>query len=224
MRILLVEDEQRLSEALVYILNKNNITVDVANDGIIGQGMAEMGGYDVIVLDRMLPGKEGVDILKYLRSIQIKTPVIIVTAKDAVESRVEGLNAGADDYLIKPFSVDEFVARVRALGRRSEAAFTDNKVKIAALTFDPLLGEAICDSTTIKFTQKEAQLLDLLIRNQGHVLTKEQILERVWGFDTDVEMSSVEIYIYYLRKKLIPKACGITINTVRGVGYCLKEA
>ncbi|MBA9084875.1 DNA-binding response OmpR family regulator [Fontibacillus solani] len=222
MRILLVEDEQRLSDALVYILNKHNILVDVASDGITGQDMAETDIYDVIVLDRMLPGKEGIDILRHLRANRITTPIIFLTAKDAVESRVEGLEAGADDYLVKPFSTEEFIARVRALGRRSTNKFIGDQLRIASLTFDPLRCEVICGNTLIKLTLKEAQLLELFMRNHGQVLTREQILERVWGLESNVEMNSVDIYIFYLRKKLIQDG-GVTIHTIRGVGYCLKE-
>lgn len=223
LRILLVEDEQRLADALEYILKKNNFMVDVAFNGVEGQDMAETGIYDLIVLDRRLPGKEGVDILKYIRKKGIKSAVIFLTAKDSVENRVEGLDAGADDYLVKPFSTKEFLARVRALARRSENNIKDKKIKIASLYFDSLRCEVAYGSEIIKLTFKETQLLELLIRNKGKVLTKEQILERVWGFNSDVEMNNIELYIYYLRKKIDFPKLGINIDTIRGVGYCMKE-
>lgn len=224
MRILLVEDEERLADALEYILKKQNYLLDIAGNGLDGQDMAETGIYDLIILDRMLPGKEGVAVLKSLRQQGIKTPVIFLTAKDTVACKVEGLDAGADDYLIKPFSTEELLARVRALGRRSDHSLTGETIKIAALTLDPLRCEAVCGESSVKLTLKECQLLELLMRHPGQVLTKDQILERIWGYDSDAEFNNVEIYIHYLRKKISENRCGVKIQTIRGVGYCLKEA
>jgi DNA-binding response OmpR family regulator len=197
--------------------------VDVAHDGIAGQELAETGVYDVIILDRMLPGKEGVQVLRELRSRGLQTPVLILTAKDSVQDRVEGLDAGADDYLIKPFSTEELLARVRALGRRRGEPLPSNQIKVGSLLLDPLRSEASYGNETIKLTLKEAQLLELFMRNKGMVMTREQILDRVWGLDSEVEMNNIEIYIYYLRKKLNPQQCHIRIETIRGIGYCLKE-
>jgi DNA-binding response OmpR family regulator len=223
MRLLLVEDEQRLSEALAYILKKNKYGVDTAFDGIIGQEMAETGIYDVIILDRMLPGKEGVQVLKELRAQGVKTPILILTARDTINDRVEGLDAGADDYLIKPFSTDELLARIRALSRRQTELLQSEKLQTASLVLYPLQSEASCGGEVIRLTLKETQLLELLMRNKGRVITREQMLDRVWGLDSEVEMNNVEIYIYYLRKKLEPFSSGVRIETVRGIGYCLKE-
>lgn len=223
MRLLFVEDEQRLSEALAYILKKNKYAVDVACDGKTGQEMAETGIYDLIILDRMLPGKEGVAVLKDLRAQGIKTPVLLLTARDSVKDRVEGLDAGADDYLVKPFSTEELLARVRALGRRQKEQLTGEKLQVASLVLDPLRCEAVSGNETIKLTLKESQLLELFMRNRGQTITREQILDRVWGIDAEVEMNSVETYIHYLRKKLNHRVCRIRIETVRGVGYYLKE-
>lgn len=223
MRLLLIEDEKALSEALTYILKKNKHGVDTAYDGITGQEMAETDIYDLIILDRMLPGKDGVSVLKALRAQGIKTPVIFLTAKDAVKDRVEGLDAGADDYLIKPFSTEELLARIRALGRRQNEQFHNDTIQVGSLVLDPKRSEATCGNETIKLTLKEVQLLELFMRNKAQVISKEQILDKVWGLDSEVEMNNVEIYIYYLRKKLKPEKCGIHIETVRGMGYCLKE-
>ena len=223
MRLLLVEDEKRLAEALAYIFKKNNYGIDLAYDGKTGQEMAETGIYDLIVLDRMLPKKEGVSVLKDLRAQGIKTPVLLLTAKDAVEDRVEGLDAGADDYLIKPFATEELLARVRALARRKNEQFTGEKLQVASLVLDPLKCEIICENEKAKLTLKESQLLELFMRNRGQVITKEQILDRVWGLDSDVELNNVEIYIHYLRKKLNPEKSRVRLETVRGIGYCLKE-
>ena len=221
MRILLVEDEPRLSEALTYILKKNNYGVDAASDGETGQAMAETGVYNLIILDRMLPRKEGVALLKELRSQGIHTPVLLLTAKDSLQDRVEGLDAGADDYLVKPFSTEELLARLRALGRRPSGQIQDEQLIVAGLNLKPLHCELTQGNKTVKLTLKESLLLELFMRNPGQVITKEQILDRVWGIDTDVEPNNVEIYIHYLRKKL--NSPNVRIETVRGIGYCLKE-
>lgn len=223
MRLLLVEDEQSLADALITILEDNNYFADVAYDGDTGYEMAESGIYDAIILDRMLPGKEGLQILKALRAKGIKTPVILLTAKDTTEDKVEGLDAGADDYLVKPFVTREFLARIRALLRRQPDQLQTQKLQIGSLILDAMRCEAINDKETIKLTNKESQLLELFIRKKGHVITKEQILDKVWGLDAAVEMNNIEIYIHYLRKKLDPESCGIQLETIRGVGYCLKE-
>jgi len=223
MRILLVEDETRLADALEQILKKQGFLVDAAVDGAVGQDMAETGIYDVIILDRMLPSIEGLEILKHLRANHITTPVIFLTAKDAVSSRIEGLDAGADDYLIKPFSKDELLARVRALARRPDHLQASGQVCVASLRLDMCTCEVSDAAGKIKLTVTEAQLLELLMRNHGQVLTKEQILDRIWGFDKDVEIKNVELYIFYLRKKINFEQNGVVIHTVRGIGYCLKE-
>lgn len=220
MRLLLVDDEKRLVDPLAYILRKNNYGVDLAYDGVSGQVMAETGVYDLIVLDRMLPHKEGVEVLKDLRNKGIMTPIILLTAKDSVEDRIVGLDAGADDYLIKPFSTDELMARIRALSRRKGVQLTGDKVEVFGLILDPLSCEVTDGSNSVKLTYKESLLLELFMRNPTQVITKEQILDRVWGLDSVVELSNVEVYIYYLRKKISFKNC--SIETIRGVGYCLK--
>lgn len=221
MRILLVEDEEALAEALAYILKKHNYAVDMAYDGKTGQELAETGIYDVIILDRMLPGKEGVAILKDIRKLGIKTPVLFLTAKDTIADRVEGLDAGADDYLVKPFASDELLARVRALGRRQEKQLQSDNIVINEVIFDPLRCEANYRSNKVKLTLKEAQLMELMMRNYGQVITKEQILNRVWGYDSDVEINNVDTYIHFLRKKIDPLKSPLIIETVRGIGYCL---
>lgn len=223
MRLLLVEDEERLSDALAFILKKNKYGVDTAFDGITGLEMAETGIYDLIILDRMLPGKEGVEVLKSLRKSGVKTPVLMLTAKDSISDRVEGLDAGADDYLVKPFSTDELLARIRALGRRQVEQLQSDSLKAASIVLYPQRAELQCGDEVIKLTLKETQLLELFLRNKGQVISREQILDRVWGLEADVEMNNIEIYIYYLRKKLEPAQGKVRIETVRGIGYCLKE-
>lgn len=223
MRLLLIEDEQRLSDALVSILEDNKYSVDTAYDGESGQDMAETGIYDALILDRMLPGKDGVQVLRELRSKRIMTPVLFLTAKDSVDDRVDGLDAGADDYLIKPFSIKELLARIRALLRRQPEQIQAPHLQAGSLLLDILRCEAATPIGIIRLTYKEAQLLELFIRKKGQIITKEQILDKVWGLDSAVEMNNIEIYIHYLRKKLNPEDCGIQIETIRGIGYCLKE-
>jgi len=223
MIILLVEDEPNLSDALSYILKKNNYIVNVAYDGITGQDMAESAIYDLIILDRMLPGKEGLEVLKGIRKNGIKTPVLILTAMNSIGDRVEGLDSGADDYLSKPFSKAELLARIRALSRRQSDIIKSEDIKIGSMIFYPNKGEIECKCEIIKLTMKESQLLELLLRNKDQVIVKEQILDKLWGFASEVEMNNVEVYVSYLRKKLNIINCNIVIETVRGMGYCLKE-
>lgn len=223
MRILLVEDEIAMAEALQYILEKSGFQVDIAYDGISGEDYACSNIYDVIILDRMLPGKEGVDILKCIRREQINTPTMFLTARDSIDDRVEGLDAGADDYLIKPFSNKEFLARVKALARRSENILMDSEVSFSGTSL--YVNKCIykINNTEIALTKTEAQLLELFIRNKEQVLSKEIILDRIWGFDKDVEPANVELYIFYLRKKINFKQANLELKTIRGVGYSLTE-
>ena len=223
MRLLLVEDEKRLSEALVYVLKKNNYAVDVAFDGAHGEEMAEADIYDLIILDRMLPGKDGIEVLKALRSNGLKTPVIFLTAKDSISDRVTGLDAGADDYLIKPFSTEELLARVRALSRRQCDIVKNSSIQFSSTIFDPLKGEVKFGGETIQLSSKESQLLELLMKNKNQVMTREIILDRVWGMESEVDVNSIELYVYYLRKKLKNNKCNIAIKTIRGVGYLAEE-
>lgn len=224
MRLLLVEDEKRLSEALVYVLKKNKYIIDAAYDGETGEDMALAGIYDIIILDRMLPKKDGVSLLKAIRSQGIKTPVLFLTAKDTIENRVEGLDAGADDYLIKPFSNDELLARVRALSRRQGELLLNKNLQVGNLTLDTSQCKATFgENKAVKLTMKECQLLELLMKNKGQVITKEQLLDRIWGFELDADFNNVEIYVHYLRKKLDGGGANVRIATVRGIGYCLEE-
>lgn len=215
MRLLLVEDEERLVEALSYLLRKSGYTVDTAMEGNTGLEMASTGIYDVIILDRMLPGLEGVQILKELRRQQLDTPVLLLTAKDDPKDRVEGLDAGADDYLIKPFATEELLARLRALGRRKSKNFVDIRVTSGDLVLDPLRCEVTRGDEVITLSAKESLLLQLLMANQGQVVSKERIFEKVWGYYSEAEFANVELYIHYLRKKV----GNDYIKTVRGIGY-----
>ena len=219
MKLLLVDDEKNLTEALSYLLKKNGFVVDVASDGETGIEMACTGSYDIIILDRMLPGQDGLSVLQEFRSLGHDTPVMILTAKDTPEDRAEGLNAGADDYLVKPFFTVELLARVNAFARRRSKVMVENILTADDLVFDPQRGQVTKSEETIQLTLKESQLLELLIRNHGLVVTKERILEKVWGYNSDTEENTINIYIHYLRKKLNIS----NLKTVRGVGYYLQK-
>lgn len=223
MRVLLVEDEERLAQALEYILKKENYNVDVTGDGEVGQDMAETNIYDVIILDRMLPNREGIEILKYIRRKGIKSAVIFLTAKDTVSNRIEGLDAGADDYLIKPFAKDELLARVRALGRRKENIVDADNLFAGKLVLNTKECMGYAGEKEIKLSLQESQLLEYFIENKELTLSKDQIFDKIWGFDTDVEISNVELYVFYLRKKIDFEKNGLSLKTIRGIGYVLKE-
>lgn len=223
MRILIVEDEKRMADALEYLLKKEKYQVDVCYDGEAGLDAALSNIYDAIVLDRMLPSIDGIQIMKEIRTEGLKVPVIFLTAKDTINDRVEGLDAGADDYLIKPFSNQEFLARIRSLLRRNETLTMESNRTVGKLTLDISKNICMVGTEQISLTKTEAQLLELFMRNQGQVLKKELILDRIWGFEKDIEIANVELYIYYLRKKVDFEKAGVTLSTVRGVGYLLQE-
>ena len=221
MRILIVEDEVGLADALQYILEKNGYQVDAVYNGLDGEAYALQNIYDGIVLDRMLPGKDGMDILKEMRRSGIHTPTMFLTAKDTVNDRVDGLDAGADDYLIKPFSNKEFVARVGALVRRSESFVRNAEISLSGTVLNSNQCTYVIDGKTVRLTKTETQLLELLMRNRNQVITKEQILDKIWGFNSDVEIANVELYIFYLRKKIDFSSANLELKTIRGVGYSL---
>ena len=215
MRLLLVEDEPKLLEALEYLLKRNGYAVDTAADGESAMDLAASDVYDLLVLDWMLPGRSGMNIVKELRKNGIDVPVLFLTARDSLEDRVAGLDAGADDYLVKPFSTEELLARLRALWRRKGKNFLGNTIAVNEYTLDPLKGEVTTDTETIRLSFKETQLLEMLMLNHDKVISKERLFERGWGYCSEAEVSNVELYIHYLRKKLDTWR----IRTVRGVGY-----
>jgi len=220
MKLLLVDDESKLVEALSHLLKKNGFVVDVALDGETGIEMACTGIYDIIILDRMLPYLDGISLLKEFRRLGHNTPVLFLTAKDTPDDRAEGLNAGADDYLVKPFFTVELVARLHALARRKNKDIVDTILILDDIIFDPQRGLVTKQGVTIQLTLKESQLLELLIRNQGQVVTKQRIIEKVWGYNSDAEESTINIYVHYLRKKINLS----NLKTVRGVGYYLQKS
>lgn len=222
MRLLIVEDEIHLSEALTQILKKNNYTVDTVNDGESGLDNALSNIYDVIILDIMLPKLDGISILKEIRKEGIETPVILLTAKGEISDRVNGLDSGADDYLPKPFSTEELLARIRALSRRKSELIYDNTLKFGDIELNTSTLKLSSSNKEIKLILKESELLELLILRKNSSVSKEMIIEKLWGFDSDVEYNHVEVYISFLRKKLAYLSSKVIINTVRGVGYILE--
>jgi len=219
LRILLVEDEQPLTDALSHLLHKNGYVVEVAHDGKTGLEMAGADIYDLLILDWQLPKLDGLSLLREIRALSIETPVLFLTAKSLPQDRVNGLDAGADDYLVKPFFKEELLARLRSLARRKAKALTAGTIAAAGWTLHPLHNEVTVDDKSIRLTVKESLMLEYLMQNFGIVLSKERLWEKVWGYNSDVEISNVDLYIHYLRKKLNTTK----IKTVRGIGYCLQE-
>ncbi len=224
MRILLVEDEKYMAEAVAQVLRKNNYTVDIANDGEYGLDCALSAIYDIIVLDIMLPKINGLDVLKAVRREGIAAPVILLTAKGETDDKVRGLDSGADDYLPKPFKSEELLARLRALSRRNAGYSADGILSFGDIELNPNTLDLYSGKKSFKLTLKESQLLELLIRAKGIIISKNAIIEKLWGFDGDAEDNNVEVYISFLRKKLLSLKSATVIQTVRGVGYLLKTS
>jgi DNA-binding response OmpR family regulator len=221
-RILLVEDELPLAEALTQILKKNNFTVDSVYDGESGLDNTLSNIYDLIILDIMLPKLDGISILKSVRSQGIATPVILLTARGEVSDRVIGLDSGADDYLAKPFAIEELLARIRAISRRKGEVPPDDALRFGDIELNPKTLKLSKGSKEVKLILKESELLEFLILHRNTVASKEGIIEKLWGFDSEAENNNVEVYISFLRKKLAFLNSEVTINTVRGVGYVLE--
>ncbi|MBL0388432.1 response regulator transcription factor [Tumebacillus sp. ITR2] len=222
MRILLVEDDRPLLDAIRQMFEEDSYAVDTAEHGDDGLMLAEQGIYDLIVLDIMLPGTSGLDILQHLRKRGLATPILLLTARDTVEDRVRGLDAGADDYLVKPFAVAELLARARALLRRNGSVNPDGELTYGRLSIRPKSRDGYVDNQPLKLTAKEYKLFEFLLVNREQILTREQIFDRVWGFEVETNTSVVDVYLHYLRKKLAVHSCDHLIQTVRGVGCILK--
>ena len=223
MYILVVEDERRLAQVIRKVLEEEGHTVDLAYDGEDGLAMAVDGSHDVIVLDILLPGMDGLDVCRALRANRLDTPVLLLTALDAVEDRVRGLDAGADDYLPKPFAFQELLARLRALGRRRVQAREPDQLRTGDLMLDLRRRRAERARKTIELSPKEFALLEFLMRNEGHVVTRTQILDHVWGYEYSPDSNLVDVYVTYLRRKIDRGHQRKLIRTVRGAGYALED-
>jgi DNA-binding response OmpR family regulator len=221
MRILLVEDEKYIARAVGEVLRKEHYAVDLVHDGREGLDFAATGTYDLIVLDVMLPGLDGITLLRQLRAQGIATPVILLTALNATEDKVSGLDAGADDYLPKPFHTEELLARIRALGRRNEGFNDGGILSFADLLFEPRTLNLSCKDCHERMSAKPSQLLELLMVNRHAVVPKETILRKLWGYGADAGDNHVEVQVSLLRKVLTRIGSGVTIRAVRGMGYTL---
>ena len=223
MYVLVVEDERRLAQLVRRVLEEEGHTVDTAHDGEEGLTMALDASHDVIVLDVMLPGRDGISLCRELRQQKVDTPVLLLTALDGVDDRVRGLDAGADDYLPKPFAFQELLARIRALGRRRVQAREASELKVEDLVLDLRRRRAQRAERMIELSPKEFSLLEYLMRNDGRVVTRTQILDHLWGYDYDSESNLVDVYVAYLRRKVDKGHQRSLIRTVRGVGYAVGD-
>ncbi|BFT76118.1 response regulator transcription factor [Paenibacillus sp. P36] len=224
MRLLIVEDEIHLAEALTQILKKHNYSVDTVHDGQSGLDNALSGIYDLLLLDIMLPEIDGITLLKTIRSKGIATPVILLTAKGEISDKITGLDHGADDYVAKPFSTEELLARIRAALRRKGEVVAEDALKFGDIELNTGTLKLTCSGKELKLILKESELLELLMSRKQAVISKEQIIEKLWGFDSEVEHNNVEVYISFLRKKLTFLQSSVRITTIRGVGYVLEAS
>ena len=224
MRILVVEDEKKINDIIVKTLKQEKYGVDSCVDGEEALDYIFSVEYDIILLDIMLPKRDGFEVLKSIRKKGIKTPVLFLTARDEIEDRVKGLDLGADDYLVKPFAFEELLARIRVLLRKNSGSGEDtgNVLKIANLTVDCNKHEVFRDDVLIKLSAKEFSILEYMMRNKGRVVSKEKIEEHVWDFDYEGGSNIVEVYIKFLRKKIDNDFSPKLIHTIRRVGYVLK--
>ena len=222
MNILIADDERDLTAALSEILKRNNFSVTVANDGETGLDFALSGIFDLIILDVMMPKLDGFSLLKIIRDKKIDVPVLMLTAKAETANKIGGLNLGADDYITKPFDTDELLARIRALLRRKEK-FTGDVIKFNDIYLDRDSAELGSGDKKITLGKKEFQILEMLILNAGKNIEKERFIEKIWGYDTDAEYNTIEVYVSFLRKKLAAVNAKTEIKSLRGIGYTLGE-
>jgi len=222
MKILLVEDEIKLANAIKRALELQKYTVDVANDGETGLDLAVGEKYDLILLDLMLPKVDGIEICKEIRKNSIPTPILILTAKGQVSDKVTGLDIGADDYMVKPFSFEELFARIRALVRRP-SKMENQTISIKDLSLDPIALKVRRDGKIIELSTKEFAILEYLMRHKNSVVTRDRIVQSVWNYDTDVLPSTVEVHIKHLRDKIDKSFKEKLIRTIRGFGYEIRD-
>lgn len=223
MRLLLAEDEQELSRALVTVLKKNNYSVDAVYNGQDALDYIEAGNYDGAILDIMMPKMDGITVLKKARAEGISIPILMLTAKAEIDDRVTGLDAGADDYLTKPFSMKELLARIRAMTRRQNDT-TDSVLKFGNITLDRATYILSSGKDSLKLANKEFQMLEMLMVNPGQVISADQFMDKIWGYDSEAEQNVVWVYISYIRKKLTAIGANVAIKAARGLGYSLEES
>lgn len=222
MRLLLAEDEQALSKALTTILQRNNYSVDVAYDGQEALEYLAADNYDGIILDIMMPKVDGITVLKEIRKKGILIPVLLLTAKSEVDDKVLGLDAGANDYLTKPFNSRELLARIRAM-TRTQTVQANSKLQIGNVTLDRATYELSTPSGSYRLANKEFQMMEMLMMNPKNLISSERFMEKIWGYDSEAEINVVWVYISYLRKKLVALHANIQIKAMRNAGYTLEE-
>ena len=222
MRLLLAEDERALSKALATILERSNYSVDTVYDGEAALEYLAADNYDGVILYIMMPKKDGITVLKELRSRGSKIPVLILTAKSEVDDKVLGLDSGANDYLTKPFHSRELLARIRAM-TRTQSSQTSSVLQMGNITLDQRTYELSSPTGSFRLANREFQILELLKQNPGNLISAERLMEKIWGYDSETEISVVWVYISYLRKKLSALGANIQIRATRNVGYCLEE-
>ena len=223
MRILLAEDERSLSRAVVALLEKSNYSADAVYDGEEALAYLEAGNYDGVILDIMMPKMDGLEVLRRLREQGNPVPVLLLTAKSEVEDKVTGLDTGANDYLTKPFSTAELMARIRAMTRSQTGGQVTSRLTFGNITLDQTTFELSSSASSFRLANREYQMMELLLRNPRQLIPTERFLERIWGYDSDVELNVVWVYISYLRKKLSALQANIQIKATRNVGYSLEE-
>lgn len=222
MRLLIADDDRDIARVLTALFEHNHYSVDTVYNGNDAYDYASGGDYDGLVLDIMMPGMDGLEVLRHLRADGLNTPILLLTARSEVEDRVNGLDAGADDYLPKPFAASELLARVRAMLRRKEQ-YRGDVLEFEGLMLDLSTFELGFGGESIRLVSREFQMLELLMQSPGNVISTEQFMERIWGWESDVEVSIVWVYISNLRKKFDRLGAPVNIKAVRGVGYCLEK-
>ena len=223
MKVLIIEDEYSLADAIAETLKKDNFNVSIETNGEDGENEALTENYDLILLDVMLPKKNGFDILRTLGQAKIKTPVIMLTAKSEIEDKLNGLEHGADDYITKPFAMRELMARIKAVLKRTNNIENTECLEYGDLVLDLKNAKLKCNVSEIQISGKELELLEQLLINKNQISSKESLIERIWGYDSDTEYNNVEVYITFIRRKLKLIDSEVTIKAVRGVGYKLEE-
>ena len=223
MKVLIIEDEYSLADAIRECLEREHLEVTIVTNGLDGEDEALTNLYDLILLDIMLPKKNGFEILRTLKEEKIKTPIIILTAKGELDDKLNGLENGADDYITKPFHMKELLARVKIILKRSANIEDTNTLTYGDLTLDLSTGKIKCNDNEVAINGKELHLLELLLLNKEQIITKELLTDKIWGYDSEAEYNTVEVYISFLRKKISLLGSNVKISTVRGIGYKLED-
>ena len=224
MKILIIEDEKLLADSIWIMLESKGFAVDVCYDGESGADYAELGVYDLLILDVMMPGMDGYQVARHVRAQRCSTPILMLTARSGLEDRIEGLNAGADYYLTKPFEPTELLACIRSLLRRGGDHRSDDGLAFGDLRLEQGTFLLTCGERSVRLSRREYDLMELLMRSGKIIVTKEQLLLKVWGYDSEAEDNNVEVYVSFLRRKLSHLHSRVHIKTIRLVGYCLEVA